>query len=145
MIQVREYARLTTDERATSSLDCAVIKSATLEWLQELTLNWKGEEPLLLSGGYRALELGSYVGYLQSPDGEGIEILPKANLGYDNPQQTRKVLQRMLLAVLNIRPRVAGPAELMRMNVPYMNGFLASSCLSCRCWLPEGCVLTIAV
>ncbi|MBH2729218.1 McrC family protein [Serratia marcescens] len=118
MRQVREYACLTTDERATSSLDCAVIKSATLEWLQELAVNWKGKEPLLLSGGYRALKLGSYVGYLQSPDGEGIEILPKANLGYDNPQQTRKVLQRMLLAALNIRPRVAGPAVLMRMNVP---------------------------
>lgn len=118
MKQVREYARLTTNESATSSLDCAVIKPATLEWLQELASGWKGEEPLLLSDGYRALKLGSYVGYLQSPDGEGIEILPKASLGHDNPLQTRKVLQRMLLVALKIRPRVTGPAELMRMNVP---------------------------
>ncbi|QGY33171.1 McrC family protein [Pantoea cypripedii] len=118
MIQVREYARLTTDERATSSPDCAIVKPATLEWLQEVTSGWKGEEPFLLSDGYRALKLGSYVGYLQSPDGEGIEILPKASFGHDNSQQTRMVLQRMLLAALDIRPRVVGPAELMWMNVP---------------------------
>ncbi|EIP3949451.1 McrC family protein [Salmonella enterica] len=118
MIQVREYARLTTDERATPSLDCAVVKRETLEWVQKLASEWKGEEPLLLSDGYHVFKLGSYIGYLQSPDGEGIEILPKTNFGQDNPQQTRKILQRMLLAALNIRPRVAGPAELMRMNIP---------------------------
>lgn len=118
MIQVREYARLTTDERATPSLDCAVVKRETLEWVQKLASEWKGEEPLLLSDGYHVFKLGSYIGYLQSPDGEGIEILPKTNFGQDNPQQTRKILQRMLLTALNIRPRVAGPAELMRMNVP---------------------------
>lgn len=118
MIQVREYARLTTDERATSSLDCAVIKNETLVWLQKLASEWKGEEPLLLFDSYPVFKLGSYIGYLQSPDGEGIEILPKINFGYDNPQQTRKILQRMLLAALNVRPRVAGPAELMHMNVP---------------------------
>lgn len=118
MIKVREYACLTTDKYATLSLDCAIVKPATLEWLHELAAGWKGDVPLILSNGYRALKLGSYVGYLQSPDGEGIEILPKVSLGHDDPQQTREVLQRMLLAALKIRPRIAGHAELMRMNVP---------------------------
>lgn len=44
MIQVREYARLTTDERATPSLDCAVVKRETLEWVLKLASEWKGED-----------------------------------------------------------------------------------------------------
>ena len=75
MIQVREYARLTTDERATPSLDCAVVKRETLEWVLKLASEWKGEEPLLLSDGYHVFKLGSYIGYLQSPDGEEVLIL----------------------------------------------------------------------
>ena len=57
MIQVREYARLTTDERATPSLDCAVVKRETLEWVQKLASEWKGEEPLLLSDGYHVFKV----------------------------------------------------------------------------------------
>ncbi|CAI2514774.1 5-methylcytosine-specific restriction enzyme subunit McrC [Serratia proteamaculans] len=118
MIKVREYARLTTDEYATPSLDCAIITPATFEWLQDLASGWKGTEPVVLSDGHRSLKLGSYVGYLQSPDGAGIEILPKTSQGADNPLQTRKILQRMLMATLAIKPHTAGPAELLRMDQP---------------------------
>ncbi|OBU20004.1 restriction endonuclease [Photobacterium aquimaris] len=118
MIQVREYARLTTDSQMLPSLDCAVVSRATLDWLQELTASWKGSEPITLIDSQRSLKLGSYVGFLQSPGGESIEILPKTGLGLEKSDSARRILQDMLMTAMGIKPRVADAAKLMRMRQP---------------------------
>lgn len=118
MIRVREYARLTTDAEAQPSLDCGVITQATFDWLQDLTADWKGSTPVTLINGHRSLKLGSYVGFLRSPSGESIEVLPKTRLGVESPEEARNILQRMLLASLGIKPRVVGSASLLRKNEP---------------------------
>ena len=91
MIQVREYARLTTDKSVSESLDCGVVSDTTLDWLQELAASWKGSDPDAFIDGHRSLKLGSHVGFLQSPTGEAIEILPKTRLGVEEPQEARIV------------------------------------------------------
>ncbi|ABC29109.1 McrBC 5-methylcytosine restriction system component [Hahella chejuensis KCTC 2396] len=118
MIQVREYARLTTDANATPSLDCGIVNSSTFAWLQDLASRWNKSEPIALIDGHGSLRLGSYVGYLQSPTGEAIEILPKTGLGAEDPQAARRILQRMLMTSLDVRPRTAGDAKLRRMRQP---------------------------
>jgi 5-methylcytosine-specific restriction enzyme subunit McrC len=118
MIQVREYARLTTDRSVSESLDCGIVSDTTLDWLQDLAAEWKGSDPVALIDGHRSLKLGSHVGFLQSPAGEAIEILPKTRLGVEEPQEARKILQRMLLASMGIKPRVAGSASLLRKGEP---------------------------
>ncbi len=117
-MQIREYARITTDQSENSFLDCGVVSEATFEWLQKITSSWKGSTPIALINDHRSLTLGSYVGYLQSPAGEGIEIFPKTGFGVEQPETARRVLQRMLKATLGIKPRTADPADLMRMNQP---------------------------
>jgi 5-methylcytosine-specific restriction enzyme subunit McrC len=118
MIQVREYARLTTNTSAEVSLDCGVISPATFTWLQNLAAGWQKSEPVALIDGHQSLKLGSYVGYLQSPAGDAIEILPKTTLGKEDPLAARRILQRILKASLGIKPRTAGAAELLRMRQP---------------------------
>ena len=118
MHQVREYARITTDSALTPSLDCAVVSPATLDWLQDLAGRWSEGSPIAMINGHRSLKLGSYVGFLQSPTGEAIEILPKTGLGVEDPVMARRILQRMLMASLGIKPRTAGAASLLRMPEP---------------------------
>ncbi|MFV7707507.1 McrC family protein [Shewanella algae] len=118
MHQVREYGRITTDSALTPSLDCAVVSTATFDWLQDLAGNWGQGSPIAMIDGHRSLKLGSYVGFLQSPTGESIEILPKTGLGQDNPATARRILQRMLMASLGVKLRTAGAASLLRMPEP---------------------------
>lgn len=118
MIQVREHATLTTDPGAENSLDTGVITDATLDWLIRLGKGWKSSESILLVEDRRSLKLGSYVGYLRSPSGESIEILPKTGLGVEQPEKTRQVLQKMLHSALNLQAREADTANLLTMNTP---------------------------
>lgn len=118
MHQVREYGRITTDSAVTASLDCAVVSPATFGWLQDLAGNWGRGSPIAMIDGHRSLKLDSYVGFLQSPTGEAIEILPKTGLGVEDPVMARRILQRMLMASLGIKPRTAGAASLLRMPEP---------------------------
>ncbi|RLU00190.1 McrC family protein [Ketobacter sp.] len=117
-VLVREYARITTDTSAAASLDSGVVSEATFNWLHGLASGWKGAEPVALINNRRSLKLGSYVGYLQSPCGESIEILPKTGMGSENPEEARSILQRMLRSALGIKPRQSGRAELMCMRMP---------------------------
>lgn len=118
MIQVREYGRLTTDPEVNQSLDCGVVSEATFDWLQDLVGGWNSTSSIATINDHRSLTLGSYVGFLQSPAGESIEILPKTRLGVEAPEEARSILQRMLLDSLGIKPRIAGYANLLRMNEP---------------------------
>lgn len=117
-MQVREYAILTTNTTALTSPDCGIVSEATLDWLIEVAGAWKRKEPVLWLESSRAIKLGSYVGYLRSPTGESIEILPKTGLGEQNPTESRRILQAMLRSALNLPTREAGPAELLRMDTP---------------------------
>ena len=116
MIRVREYACLTTKPVISPSLDLAHIDKVTLNWL----CNWitPGEKnPVSLKDPY-TIKLSSYVGYIESPSGVGIEILPKTRLGEEEPEHGRNILRKMLGATLNVPGREAENASLARSNLP---------------------------
>ena len=119
MIQVREYALLTCDNSQPASMDLGIVSEATFSWLEQLQQKWSGTSQILSREGRRFLRLGSYVGYLQSPTGESIEILPKTTL--DVPAEIvplRQLLRRMLSASTGIAPREASQAVLQRSDQP---------------------------
>jgi len=119
MIQVREYALLTCDNTQPASMDLGIVSEATFSWLEQLQQQWSGTSQILSREGRQFLRLGSYVGYLQSPTGESIEILPKTTL--DVPAEIvplRQLLRRMLSASFGITPREASQAVLQRSDQP---------------------------
>lgn len=119
MIQVREYALLTFDNSQPPSMDLGIVSEATFSWLEQLQQKWSGTSQILSREGKRFLRLGNYVGYLQSPNGESIEILPKTTL--EAPAEMvslRQLLRRMLSASLGIAPREANRAILQRSDQP---------------------------
>lgn len=119
MIQVREYALLTSDNAQQASMDLGIVTEATFSWLEQLQQQWSGTSQILSREGRRFLRLGSYVGYLQSPTGESIEILPKTTL--DVPTEIvplRQLLRRMLSVSTGITPREASQAVLQSSDQP---------------------------
>jgi 5-methylcytosine-specific restriction enzyme subunit McrC len=116
MIRVREYACLTTNTVDASSLDLAQIDKQTFAWL----CHWikVGEKNPFSLRDPNTLKLGSYVGYMESPSGIGIEVLPKTKLGEEDPDHGRRTLRKMLSASLNINNREAESAALARSNLP---------------------------
>jgi len=117
-IQVREYARLTTDASLPCSLDRAVISEASFDWLAGLAQTRGSGGRLLELQDRCTLRLGSAVGYLEGPDGTGIEILPKTAHGSQDPAQGQAVLQKMLRSALKLTPREYGPARLAAQPLP---------------------------
>jgi 5-methylcytosine-specific restriction enzyme subunit McrC len=119
VIQVREYATLTADPEATSSMDVGRVSDATFEWLIDLHNQWQQDSKLIIRKGKKYLKLGSYVGYLQSPSGEGVEILPKTELTYpEKPETLRKLLQDMLRCPGSLEFREGDFADLTRSDLP---------------------------
>ncbi|WHI49577.1 McrC family protein [Microbulbifer sp. MLAF003] len=119
MIQVREYATLHSDQTSFASLDSARVSAQTLAWLRELGQS-QGSRFIRDSGAH-SIQLGSYVGFLQSPTGEAIEILPKTHWqppSASEAQRSRQLLQKMLAISLGITPRNAGPADLQQQPLP---------------------------
>ena len=117
-MQVREYALLTTNPDAIASIDVGSISPATFDWLLTVTGSWSRDIKILYDRGHRALKLGSLVGYLCSPTGEEIEVLPKTQLGKDNPQLGRQVLCDMLRTSVAPKSYESGNADLMKSNEP---------------------------
>lgn len=118
-VQVREYASLTHDATQPATMDLGIVSRATFDWLLDLQERWKGQAALLSIEGKRRLRLYSYVGYLQSPNGEAIEILPKTERTTPNtPEPLRSLLHTMLGASLGVKPRESDSAELMRSQLP---------------------------
>lgn len=119
MIQVREYATLTADPEATSSIDVGRVSDASFEWLIDLHDQWHQDSKLIIRNRKKYLKLGSYVGYLQSPSGEGIEILPKTELASpEEPEVLRKLLQDMLRCSGVLKHREGDAADLARSDLP---------------------------
>lgn len=121
MIQVREYATFTSNQGATPSLDVAVVSPVTLEWLKNLELKWKDKAASVFFENQDTLKLGSYVGYLQSPDGTEIEILPKTQRGeaqQEDIKKTRQLLYSMVTSSLKVSPREMDSANLQAFDAP---------------------------
>ncbi|MCB1584584.1 MAG: hypothetical protein KDI92_16120, partial [Xanthomonadales bacterium] len=118
MIQVREYSQISTDRGLAPSLDLGVVKQTTFDWMVDVLHQSGKTEKVLVINNRKSLKLGKYVGYLQSPNGEAIEILPKTGLGVESPQKSRRLLQKMLMSALSLKPREVGQASLKRLNQP---------------------------
>lgn len=79
VITVREYARLTTQPIPDGSLDLAQVSPSAFDYLCELSASFSrsGASLLVQQDGSRALKLDSYVGFVETPCGTRLEILPK--------------------------------------------------------------------
>ena len=121
MIQIREYGRITSDSSKDSSLDLGVVSQATFDWLLSLKASWRSKDNPIQVVNKSYIKLDSYVGYLESPAGESIEILPKTSIethSNDEVKSGRRLLHRMLLRTHGIKPREAGNAHLRRVDQP---------------------------
>lgn len=128
MIHIREYGRLTCNSVQSESMDTRLVSRATLDWLFDLKARWSRKDSPLHIEGQQSLKLGSYVGYLESPSGESIEILPKTCQeapGETHLDDGRRLLQRMLLSSLGLKPREAGTANLRRYEQPLHEWIMA--------------------
>lgn len=121
MIQVRERALITSSQDQLGSLDLGVVSQATYNWLLELHTGWGSKAAIVQQYGRQFLRLNNYVGILQSPTGEIIEILPKtqeANPSDSELVELRRLMQRMLTTALSLKPRESGKASLNSTNTP---------------------------
>lgn len=116
MIRVREYACLTTKPVTSPSLDLAHVDQGTFSWLCNFLK--PREKSVFTLRDMDTIKLSSYVGYLESPSGVGIEILPKTRLGEEEPTRGRKVLRQMLSATMKLSSQEAEEASLARSNLP---------------------------
>lgn len=128
MIQVLEYALLTSDSTQKASLDVGIVSPATFDWLLDLQQRWRGDSDLLILHNRHSIRLGSYVGYLQSPSGECIEVLPKSEQHMTSEPELarcRNILKDMLLVAMHLKPREADVAELQSTNTPIHEWIIA--------------------
>lgn len=117
-LQVVEYAHLTTDATAQESATLGVVSEATFEWLVKISQQEKHPEKVLEVAGDRRIRLGSMVGYLESPDGTGIEVLPKLNYEAESPQKMRGILQKILTRTISVSKKEYHSATLKTLNLP---------------------------
>jgi 5-methylcytosine-specific restriction enzyme subunit McrC len=126
VIQVREYAVITADPEANPTMDVGQVSGATFEWLIDLHNQWKQDSKLIIRNGKKYLKLGSYIGYLQSPSGEGIEILPKTEFASpEEPEPLRTLLQDMLRCSASLDGREGDSADLKRSELPIHEWIIA--------------------
>lgn len=125
-ITVREYARLTTTSVTKPSLDCAQISASAFEWLCKLNARIRSEGASLVElEDSRWLKLDNFVGVVETPCGTRLEILPKHFEADDCVRQSRALLQRMISAAMDVKPREAGEASLQRFNAPLSEWVIA--------------------
>ena len=118
---VREYAELTT-RTVESNLARTHIPQSCFDWLvkQQAYMTRSGK-PLLQMVGQNTLKLDSYVGFLQSPCGTSIEILPKhfrQQPDLSELEQSRKILLRMIAVSLDLPCIEAGIADIHLLRHP---------------------------
>jgi 5-methylcytosine-specific restriction enzyme subunit McrC len=118
LIQLVEYAHITTDATAVKGPELGIVSEYTFNWLVELSQRQKQPEKVLEVSGDRQVRLGSMVGYMQSPDGTGIEVLPKTGFAVDKPERTRALLQKMLGSTLSVSSKEYQSASLQTLNTP---------------------------
>jgi 5-methylcytosine-specific restriction enzyme subunit McrC len=115
---VREYAALSS-EPVVASLDSAQVSEGTFSWLCRLHERFRASGVKIAEReGQRHLKLDQYVGFLQSPDGTTLEILPKHVDKADDLPGLRRLTARMIHQALDIPPRTAEPAALNLFDYP---------------------------
>lgn len=115
IVTVREYAQITSESNigVVSSMDLGVVSDETFQWLLNIHHDLGAHGRVLSIESQLYIRLGSYIGYLEAPNGEGIEILPKTEHIESTPIiELRQLLQKMLSVSLNLPKREAGAAQL---------------------------------
>ena len=112
-IVVREYARLTSEKLESNTLDQAQISETAFTWLCELDQTYRSSGSRLLEkNGQQWIRLDSYVGVLESPCGQVIEILPKHHDEGDVEEFSRLLLRKLIASALDLPSREAEEAAL---------------------------------
>lgn len=110
---VREYARLTCSALTEQSLDRAQISETAFDWLCQLAASFNSAGAKLLQLDDRKwLRLDSYVGVLESPCGQVIEVLPKIHDTDDCATKSRELLCRLIAEAMELPTRQAENASL---------------------------------
>lgn len=122
---MREYARLTTAS-CTPSLDAHQVSASAFAWLCELQGRLsKGGASLLEIEGQTWLRLDSLVGVVQTPCGTTLEVLPKTFSDADDVHSSRKLLCKMVAALLDLPGKEVATAALERFDVPLTEWVMA--------------------
>lgn len=112
-VVVREYARLTCSALAQQSLDRAQISETAFDWLCRLAASFTTAGAKLLQLDDRKwLRLDNYVGVLESPCGQIIEVLPKIHDAEHFELKARQLLCRLILDAMELPTREAENASL---------------------------------
>jgi 5-methylcytosine-specific restriction enzyme subunit McrC len=136
MIRVREYACLTTKDVEHPTLDIAHIDAKTFTWLSKFVMT--GKKGICSLTDTSTIKLASFVGYLETPGGIGIEILPKTKLGEEDPELSKQVLRRMLSAVLGVKYKEVEQASLLRSRQPIHEWVLLQFLTSLKLLMASG-------
>lgn len=127
-ISIHEYGRLTTSTVASRTLSLAHIASADFDWLCQLSKRYRvSHAPALVQvEDARTLQLDNYVGIIETPTGQVIEILPKiASDDQGGRQFGRELTRRMLECSLDLPPREADEASLDCFDMPLSEWVMA--------------------
>ena len=116
---VREYARLTTSKLDENTLDQAQVSETAFDWLCQLAGQFRSNGASLLQvEGRQWLKLDNYVGVLESPCGQVIEILPKHHEQANEPDKARGLMCRMIEAAMDLPARETTEAGLQLYKAP---------------------------
>ncbi|MFC4654011.1 McrC family protein [Rheinheimera marina] len=116
-VVVREYARLTFAELAENTLDRAQITASAFRWLVELGQQFRANGLVLLElDNQQWLRLDNFVGVLESPCGQVIEILPKHRSATNCIDSARRLLCKLICNALDIKSRDSSHASIERFD-----------------------------
>lgn len=116
-VVVREYARLTSVELAFNTLDQAQISPSAFRWLVELGQQFRANGLALLElDNQQWLRLDNFVGVLESPCGQVIEILPKHRTAINCIESARLLLCKLICNALQINSRNTTQASIERFD-----------------------------
>ncbi|MEE2000030.1 McrC family protein [Alkalimonas sp. MEB108] len=125
-VVVREYARLTTAPLAQNTLDAAHIAPSAFNWLVKLGQQFKANGLQLLQlDDQQWLRLDNYVGVLESPCGQVIEILPKHRVESECKQSARKLLRKLILNAMQLKQRETEQTDIERFDAPLPEWLMA--------------------
>ena len=125
-ITVREFASLTTGPVETPTLVRAHISQDDFDWLCSPSDGTDADVSALARlVDPQTLKLDNYVGVIELPSGQLIEILPKTASDGDDPSQGRRLLRQMLECALDLPPREVSEAVLQSFDAPLSEWVMA--------------------
>jgi 5-methylcytosine-specific restriction enzyme subunit McrC len=118
-LTVREHARLTTEHVEAPSLDRAQVSPSAFNWLCQTSSAFRASGAALVQVEDRQwLRLDNYVGVIETPCNTRIEVLPKHLDGPDTADASRKLLQRMIAAAMDLPFRQVSETALQTFDAP---------------------------